>query len=46
MKQPSVLVNVYVRFAVIGEQQPARGVTAAAADANTRYALLGMMVRC
>jgi hypothetical protein len=34
-KQLSALVNIDVRFAVIGEQQPARGVAVAAADANT-----------
>lgn len=34
-KQPSTLVNGYLRFVVIGEEQPVGGVTAAAADANT-----------
>lgn len=34
-KQPFTLVNGYLRFVVTGEEQPARAVTAAAADANT-----------
>ncbi|MGY2093048.1 DUF2510 domain-containing protein [Nocardia gipuzkoensis] len=34
-KQPSTFVNGYLRFVVIGEEPPAPGVTAAAADANT-----------
>jgi hypothetical protein len=34
-KQPSTFVNGYLRVVVTGEEQPARRVTAAAADANT-----------